>query len=85
MYTCIFLVIRDTVLQKHIFEPQRWPTCELKIIPTAFENKINIVGSFGTFIFNFIPTGGFKTFYFIFLSSFYPTSSQIFPENQKIK
>ena len=57
MYTCIyFLVVRDTLLQKHISEPQRWPTCELKIMSTAFE-KIKIVCSFG-----FIPTGGFETF-----------------------
>ena len=52
---------RDTLLQKHISEPQRWPTCELKIMLTEFE-KIKIVGSFGAFIFNFIPTGGFETF-----------------------
>ena len=55
----ISLVVRDTLLQKHISEPQRWPTCKLKIMSTAFEK---IVGSFGTFIFNFIPTGGFETF-----------------------
>ena len=63
MYTCIFfLVVRDTLLQKHISEPHRWPTCELKIMLTAFE-KIKISGNFGTFIFfNFIPTGGFETF-----------------------
>ena len=39
----------------------RWPTCELKIMSTAFE-KIKIVGSFGTFNFNFILTGGFETY-----------------------
>ena len=55
------LVVRDTLLQKHISEPQRWPTCKLKIMSTAFE-KIKIVGRFGTFIFNSIPTGGFETF-----------------------
>ena len=37
MYTCIFLVVRDSLLQIHISEPQRGPTCELKIISIAFE------------------------------------------------
>ena len=56
-----FWVVRDTLLLKHISGPKRWSTCELKIMLTAFE-KIKIVGSFGTFIFNFIPTGGSETF-----------------------
>ena len=54
-------VVRDTLLQKHISRPQRLPSCELKIMLAAFE-KIKIDGSFGTFIFNFIQTGGFETF-----------------------
>ena len=56
-----FVLVRDTLLQKHISEPQGWPTCELKIMSIAFE-KIKIAGSFLTFIFNFIQTGGYETF-----------------------